>query len=510
MSALATVSEQEIRSLDPRDGTVVGTVPVMAPSEVRDAVAAAHETAARWGALDVRERCRALLHVRQALVDHAQPLAETLSAETGKPLADASFEVLAGATLLTYAIRTGPRALRPRRVPTAPMVAKRAWVEYAPYGVVGMISPWNYPIGIPFQVLPSALVSGNAVVMKPSELTPITAQLLAEVFDASGHDLVRVVTGAAKTGDALVRSDIGKLAFTGSAGTARRILAAAAERLTPVVMELGGKDPMIVTDGADIANAAKSAVGATFSNAGQTCMAVERVFVTPGAYDQFVDAVVAETAEIRQGSGPTDHIGPMTQPGQPERLAGIVNDATDAGARVLAGGKPRRDLGDAYFEPTVLVDVDPSMPVMREETFGPILPIMRVRDLDEAVELANDCDYGLSSSVFASDRDQSRAIASRLVTGGVNLEDALVGSGIPALPFGGVKDSGFGRLQGEEGIREFCHVRSVVETRFPRMAPLAASMFTGTRPSPEIIRRAAGVLYGVGVRNRLEALLGRR
>lgn len=510
MSALATVSEREIRSFDPRDGSLVGTVPVMTPPEVHETVAAAHGTAATWGALDVRDRCHALLRVRQALVDRARPIAETLSAETGKPLTDAYFEILAGATLLTYVVRVTRRALRPRRVPTGPIWGKRAWVEYAPYGVVGMISPWNYPLGIPFQVLPFAAAAGNAIVMKPSELTPITGRLIGEVFDASGHELVRVVTGEGETGEALVRSDIGKLAFTGSAATARRILAAAADNLTPVVMELGGKDPMIVTDGADVANAARSAVGATFSNAGQTCMAVERVFVTPGAYDRFVDAVLAETARIRQGPGAVDHLGPMIQAGQPERLEWVVRDAVGQGARVLTGGRPRPDLGESYFEPTVLTDVTPAMPVMQDETFGPVLPVMKVRDVEEAVQLANDCDYGLSSSVFAADRAEARAIASRLVTGGANLDDALVGSGIPALPFGGVKDSGFGRLQGEEGIREFCRVRSVVESRFPRIPPLAASMFTGNRPDPELLRRAAGVLFGTGVRNRVDALLGRR
>ncbi|MEZ5170060.1 MAG: aldehyde dehydrogenase family protein [Acidimicrobiia bacterium] len=510
MSALAAVDNATIRSLNPITGDVVGEVPVMSAAEVDAVVAEAHHTAAEWGALDARERAAALLRVRQALVDRSRELAETISAETGKPHADAVFEVVAACTHLTYALRHANRALRRRRVPTSPVLVKRAWVEYSPYGVVAAITPWNYPVGIPFQILPFATAAGNTVVMKPSELTPVTGQIVAEVFAASGHELVRAVTGEAVTGEALVRSDVGKIAFTGSAATGRHILRTAADNLTPVVLELGGKDPMIVTDGADVARAARSAVGGTFSNSGQTCMAIERVFTTPGAYGPFVDAALAATAELRQGTAPSDHVGSLTQPGAAARIEKIVRRAEEQGARVLTGGKRRSDLGEEFFEPTVLVDVDPSMDLMAEETFGPVLPIVKVRSVEEAVRLANDCDYGLSSSVFADDASEARTIASRLMSGSVNVDDALVGSGIPALPFGGVKNSGFGRLQGEEGLREFSHARSVVESRFPRLPGLAAGMFTGNRPDPNVVHRGLGAVYSVGIRAKVAALVGRR
>lgn len=504
--ALAALHEDRIDSMNPATGELLGSAPVMGADEVMRVVREARQEAAGWSRLSLAQRAAHLRKIRGAIVDRAEDLARLTSAETGKPLPDAFLEVFAWCVGLTYAAKQGPRALRARRVSSSPMVLKKALITYEPYGVIGMIAPWNFPIAIPAQVIPFALLAGNTVVLKPSELTPLTGVLLAEVINSAGMRLVHVVTGEGRTGEALVRSGVEKIEFTGSAATARRILAAAADTLTPVVLELGGKDPMIVAEGADVEKAAKTAVGTAFTNSGQFCMAIERVFATRGVYDRFVDAAVAAAREIKQGTGPDANVGSMTRPQQIDVIERRLAEATAKGARVLVGGRRSATLGENFFEPTVVVDVDPAMELMREETFGPVLPIMRVDSVDEAVRLANDSDYGLNASVFAPSMAEARAIARRLVTGGVNLNDAVIGTAIPALPFGGEKSSGFGRLQGEEGFREFSRTKTISENRFGKTS-VAAAMFTGKRPKPGTLLKAMRVMYGSG--GRMGALFGR-
>ncbi|HJR19286.1 MAG TPA: aldehyde dehydrogenase family protein [Actinomycetota bacterium] len=508
--ALAAIHDDRIESMNPATGEILGSTPLMGADQVAAAVRSARDDAAPWAKLSLGARAGHLLRIRGAIVDRAEDLGRIVAAETGKPLPDAIFEVFAWCTLLTYAAKVAPRALRRRTVSTKPMVLKRAWITYEPYGVVGMIAPWNFPLGIPAQVIPSALAAGNTVVFKPSELTPLSGVLLGEVINSAGRRLVHVVTGDGRTGEALVRGGVDKLEFTGSPGTARRILAAAAETLTPVVLELGGKDPMIVSEGADIAKAARAAVGTSFTNSGQFCMAIERVFVTNNAYDRFVEQAVAVTKEIRQGTDNQSNIGSMTRPQQIDVIEKRLADATSKGARILTGGRRKTELGENFFEPTVVVDVDPRMELMREETFGPVLSIMKVESVDEAVRIANDTDYGLNASVFSASAADARRIARRLVAGGVNINDAVIGSGIPALPFGGEKSSGFGRLQGEEGLREFSRTKTITESRLPRGPSIAAAMFTGKRPKPEALLRMMRLMYGSGARERLKALKRRK
>ncbi|MGH2785739.1 MAG: aldehyde dehydrogenase family protein [Actinomycetota bacterium] len=508
--ALAAIHDDRIESMNPATGEILGSVPQMGPDEVAKTVRAARDDAVPWAKLSLNARGAHLLKIRGAIVDRAEELAKIVAAETGKPLPDALFETFAWCTMLTYSAKAAPRALRRRSVSTKPLVLKRAWVTYEPYGVIGMIAPWNFPLGIPAQVIPSALAAGNTVVFKPSELTPLSGVLLGEIINSAGRRLVHVVTGDGRTGEALVRGGVDKLEFTGSPGTARRILAAAAETLTPVVLELGGKDPMIVAEGADIAKAARAAVGTSITNSGQFCMAIERVFVTNNAYDRFVEQAVAVAKEMRQGTDNESNIGSMTRPQQIDVIEARLADATAKGARILTGGKRNAALGGNFFEPTVVVDVDPRMELMREETFGPVLSIMRVESVDEAVRIANDTDYGLNASVFSASTAEARRIARRLIAGGVNINDAVMGSGIPALPFGGEKSSGFGRLQGEEGLREFSRTKTITEGRFGRGPSVAAAMFTGKRPSPDAILRGMRLMYGKGARNRLKGLRKKR
>jgi acyl-CoA reductase-like NAD-dependent aldehyde dehydrogenase len=494
---MGPTTHEKIESRNPTTGEVVGTVPVMGADEVATRVARARELAASWGAVPVKRRARHLRAIRAEVANSSEELASLVAAETGKPMPDALFEVFALCLFLGHAGKLAREALTREAVTSSPLWIKRAWVEYSPLGVIGQITPWNYPVGITGQALPFALAAGNAVVIKPSELAPMTTLCLADLVNRAGVDLVEVVTGDGSTGDALVRSGVDKVVFTGSVDTGRHILAAAADSLTPVILELGGKDPLIVCADADITKAAKAAAGGAFSNAGQTCMAPERVFVDTSVHDRFVDAVVTATNQLRVGSGPDAHVGPLTRADQLPVLEQRLREAVDAGAKVVVGGHRLPDLGPSFFAPTVVVDVDPAMALLREESFGPILPIMRVSGPDEAVELANDSTFGLNASVFTKSRRRARSLGARLEVGGVNLDDALVGSAVPALPFGGEKRSGMGRLQGVEGLRELSRSRSVVESRVPRGPSIAALMFSGSsRPKPAMLMRALRLLYG--------------
>ncbi|MDY7106003.1 MAG: aldehyde dehydrogenase family protein [Actinomycetota bacterium] len=328
---------------------------------------------------------------------------------------------------------------------------------------------------------------------RPSN-TPLTGVLLAEIINDAGVPLVEVVTGDGSTGAALAGSSVDKIAFTGSPGTARRILATAAANLTPTVMELGGKDAMIVCDDADVEAAARTAVAGCFANAGQTCIAVERVLVTPGNHAAFRDAAVE--AGRRLAVGPDSDVGAITQPAQLDVVEQRLRDAVAAGAQVVLGGRRRDDLGASFFEPTIVDGVAPDMALAGDETFGPVLSILPVADVDEAVQVANDCDYGLAGSVFGRDRRTVEDVVDRFSTGAVTVNDALVAALLPGLPFGGVRSSGFGRLHGDAGIREFSVPKAVATSRLHRLPGVAASMFGPVRPTASHISTALRVLWG--------------
>ena len=392
---------QVIETHDPRDGSLLATVPNQSADAVQTEVARARAAFPAWSALGYGDRAAHILKVRDRLLDRAEELVEVICAETGKQPAEAvTTELMAVCETIEWYVRNGEAALRP--VPVAPgtLVHKKAWKQYAPMGVVGVISPWNYPFTLSMTPIVTALFAGNTVVMKPSEVTPTVGLAIGELFaDDIWGDIVQVVTGGGATGEALVRSGVDKVAFTGSAATGRKVMAAAADSLTPVLLELGGKDPMIVAEDADVDRAVKGAVWGSFQNAGQTCMSVERVYVAEAVYDRFVDGVVRETALIRQDASGEGDIGAMTFEPQVGIVERHVADAVDKGATVLCGGR-RRDLPGLWFEPTVLVDVDHTMDIMSEETFGPVMPIMAVPDAEAGLELANDSPYGLNSSVW--------------------------------------------------------------------------------------------------------------
>ncbi len=470
--AVETKDAGLIESINPATGEVIGTVPEMGEAEVREAVQRARRAFETWSSLPFERRAAHILSVCDLMIDRSKEVARIISNETGKSLADAYLaEIFTTADLIHFYARKGKKMLEPRKVSTGIFLNKKALKIYQPLGVIGVISPWNYPLSLTMGPVVTALFAGNTVVLKPSEFTPFVGKLVGELFeDVGAHSgIVQVVTGGGKTGEALVRSGVQKIVFTGSVETGRKIMRAAADNLTPVVMELGGKDPMIVLDDADLERAANAAVWGAFFNCGQTCTSIERVYVTEGVYDEFVAKVLEKAKQVRVGFGDgkeTFDVGSITRPAQIDVIDDHVQDAIKKGARVLLGGRKMDEKRPGYFyEPTVLVDVDHRMKIMTEETFGPVLPIMKVRNRDEAVRLANDSRYGLGASVWTKDRNEAERLAREINAGGIVVNDCLAHFGVPSLPFGGMKESGFGRTHGAEGLREFCEVKSVLIDR---------------------------------------------
>src|SRR4051794_20113826 len=440
-------------SVSPATGDVVATLPINDEAEVRQAVQVARKAAQWWQDLGFdgrRERLRAYAGV---LTRRREELLDLISRENGKPRVDAFIEHLLAVEHIDWAARNARRIMRPRKVGGSMLLANvKPILEYQPLGGVGVIGPWNYPLFTPMGSIGYALAAGNAVVFKPSEFTPAIGVWLADAFRevVPEQPVFQVVTGFGDTGAALCRSGVDKLAFTGSAPTGRKIMAACAETLTPVLLELGGKDAMLVDSDADIKAAAGAALWGAVSNAGQTCIGVERVYVVDAVYDEFVaELTKCATGIVAGGDEPV--IGPMTMPKQVDLVREHVEEALDRGARAIIGG--RESVRAPYIDPIILVDVPEDARVMREETFGPVLPVTRVRDIDDGVERANRTSYGLGAAVFGKKRAYDAA--RRIRSGMTSVNSVLAFTGFPSLPFGGVGESGFGRIHGEDGLKEF-------------------------------------------------------
>ncbi|BBX18925.1 aldehyde dehydrogenase [Mycolicibacterium duvalii] len=452
---------------NPATGAVAGEVHWTDPADVPHLAAGLRAAQREWEARGAKGRAKVLARYAVWLGDHRSEIEELLIAETGKSAVDAAQEVPLILMITSYYIRTMEKALAPETRPAAlPFLSiKKISVHYRPRPVVGIIAPWNYPVANALMDAIGALAAGCAVLLKPSERTPLTAELLLRGWlDSGAPDVLALAQGARAVSEAVIdNSDF--IQFTGSSATGAKVMERAARRLTPVSLELGGKDPMIVLEDADVDLAAHAAVWGAMFNAGQTCVSVERVYVLEQVYDQFVDAVVRDVKNLAVGSGAGNDIGSMIDESQVDVAERHVADALAKGARVLTGG--RRGTGSgSFFEPTVLVDVDHSMACMTEETFGPTLPIMKVSSADEAIRLANDSPYGLSAAVFSKDVDRAKEVALQLDCGGVNINDVISNLMCTTAPMGGWKTSGIGaRFGGPEGLRKYCRVETVVSPR---------------------------------------------
>jgi succinate-semialdehyde dehydrogenase/glutarate-semialdehyde dehydrogenase len=452
---------REVVSYDPATGEEVGRVPLRAADEVSAAVARARAAQKGWGALSFKERAGVVLRARSLALEAMDEIAALISRESGKPAAEAlAMEIVPALDLMQFFARKSERMLRPEKIDIGlyRFLGRSSIVEYRPLGVVGIISPWNFPWATPLGEVVMALMAGNAVVLKPSELTPLVGLKVGEVFARAGlpEGVLEVVTGDGSTGAALVEAGVDKLMFTGSVPTGRRVAEAAARRLLPVVLELGGKDPMIVFEDADLSAASGAAVWGAFANSGQACASVERCYVHERVAEEFTRRVVEKVKTLRQEPGVACDLGSMSSERQFRTVEEHVREAVARGARVLAGGGRARGCSERgwFHEPTVLADVDHSMAVMREETFGPVLPLMTFRDEEEAVRLANDSDFGLTASVWTKDLRRGRRVASRIEAGTVMVNEVLYTHGIAQTPWGGVKQSGLGRTHGRLGLLE--------------------------------------------------------
>jgi succinate-semialdehyde dehydrogenase / glutarate-semialdehyde dehydrogenase len=476
-------------STNPATGAEAGRVPVADEAAVAAAVDRARTAATWWAGLGFEGRKIRLLRWRALLVERIEELAELAGLEGGKPLADAIVEASAAIEHIDWSARNAKRVLGPRRTRTRLLLAEHVGhLEYLPYGVVGVIGPWNYPILTPIGSISGALAAGNAVVFKPSEYTPVVGRWLVDSFAevVPEHPVFQAVYGLGDTGAALCRSGVNKLSFTGSTATGKKVMAACAETLTPVVIEAGGKDALIVDADADIPAAAEAAVWGAMTNAGQTCIGIERVYAVAPVYDRFVAAVVEKAGRLKVG----EDIGPITMPGQIDVIRRHIDDALARGGRAVLGGADA--VQPPNVAPTVLVDVPEDSAAVREETFGPTLTITRVADADEAVAKANAVPYGLGGAVFG--KANAVRIARRLRTGMVAVNSTLTFVGMSTLPFGGVGDSGFGRIHGEDGLREFARSHAVSVRRAPSLLP--SMTFERTPAQVKRIVKALKLLYG--------------
>ncbi len=458
-------------SLDPATGNVLASFPIDSADDVRAAVSRARTAAHWWRDIGFAGRRQRLHTWRRLLVAGLTDLADLVHRENGKPVNDAIGEIAVAVAHLAWAARHAEPVLRRRAVrPGLLAINHAATVEYVPYGVVGVIGPWNFPVHTPMGSISYALAAGNAVVFKPSEYTPAIARWLVDAFSRAvpEYPVLQLVTGLGATGEALCRAGVDKIAFTGSTAIGRKVLASCAPTLTPVVMECGGKDALIVAADAELSAAADGAVWASMANAGQSCVGVERAYVVAEVYDEFVRRVVAQARELRPGTEADASYGPITMPAQLDVIAAHLTAAQADGGRAVLGGTD--SVRPPFVAPSVLVDVPEDSIAITDETFGPTLTITRVRDVDDAVERVNASRLRLGAAVFSARHGPE--VAARLATGMVTVNSVFTVAMTPSLPFGGVRDSGFGRIHGADGLREFAWAHSVTRQRVPPLIAL--------------------------------------
>ncbi len=469
------MNEERTVCVDPATGEVIGHSPLDTAEDARKAIERAHEAQPAWAALPVNQRVRALRRVRTYIIEHAEEIATTISRDTGKTRSDAMTTEVAGACIsLSYYARKARRFLAPKRLAAGTWVLanKVSRIHRVPFGVIGIIAPWNYPFGIPMHEIVKALLAGNAVVFKTATETQMVGRAIERCLASAGlpdgvFTFLNVPGRIA--GAAFLEGGVDKLFFTGSVEVGRRLMAKAAETLTPVSLELGGNDPMLVCPDADLERAAGGALWAGASSAGQSCGGIERIYVHESVHDAFVEILSRKVEALRVGKdeGPFKDMGAMTTSAQVEAVRAHVEDAVEKGATIRARSGVPEETGGLFHPAMVLTDVDHTMRVMKEETFGPLLGVMKVADMDEAVELANDCDLGLSGSVWSRSRRRARKLARRIRSGTVMINDHLMNHGLAETPWGGFRNSGIGRTHGEIGFDEMTEPQCIVDDVLP-------------------------------------------
>ena len=461
----------KLKSFNPRTGEVVREVPSVAPAEVRDYVEQARKVAPEWAAIDPEGRAHHVREIRVRLKDRADEIAEVVATETGKPHHEAlAHEVLGSLFLLAYMEHLAPKVLKTKRlIPVlGPILGYKARMEYRPYGVVGCITPWNFPITNTFLATTSPLLAGNTIVVKPSEVTPASGEVLRDLFDALPSGVATVIQGGGDVGAALVDAPCDKISFIGSPPTGRKICEAAAKHLTPVVMELGGKDAAIVCSDADVDLTSSGIAWGAVANAGQICASIERAYVVDAIADEFQDKLLDKVSRLQQG----EDLGSLTFARQLEIVSSQVDDAVNKGAKVLTGGPEagkKNENGSLWYAPTVITDVTEDMTVLKEESFGPILTVIRVRDEEEALRRANEDGVNLTASVWTRDSKKRERLVAGLRAGSITHNMAIETSVGPWGTWGGVGESGYGRLNGELGLLEFTVPTHVSYSGMPKL-----------------------------------------
>lgn len=503
-----------IPCVNPATGESLGEVPICTPEELKDRVVRARQAQRQWAASTFSERREVLGHILDHLLTHSDDLCDVVARDAGKTLNNAMVgEIWPVCEKIRHTLASGEAALASETVGSGLFMHKRAVIEYIPLGIIGVIAPWNYPLQNILGPAIPALFAGNAVIVKVSEQVAWSSARFQRIFDEAltkagfSTDLVQIVNGYAETGKALISSGVDKIIFTGSMQNGRRVIEESAKNLTPVILELGGKDAFIVCDDANLEQAAHAAMAGVFIACGQNCLAAERFFVFDGIYDAFVARVEALTVGLRQGDprgGDTIDLGAMVTEPQLAIVERLVDDAVKKGAKLVTGGKRVDEGGGYYFAPTILVDVPSNALILTEETFGPVMVIVRVKDEADALARTNDSQYGLSASIMTRDAARAKRMAHAIVAGGTCVNDFGFTYMAMDLPFGGVRGSGFGRLNGREGIRACCNQKAVMYDRLPLGMP--AKLYPVGPFDYDLARGTIRTLYGRGIGGKLAGL----
>ncbi|HEY4715637.1 MAG TPA: aldehyde dehydrogenase family protein [bacterium] len=502
---------KKIKSINPATMEVNAEVECLSAERVRAAVRESWQAFSTWRTRSFSDRAKYILRAADIILKKSDEIVGVICKETGKPRVEAVIaEILTALDLIQYYTKKTEKLLKKENINIGKwgLMMRKSYLEYYPLGVIGIISPWNFPFTIPMGQIVMALMCGNTVIMKPSEYTLLVGLKIEEIFNEAElpKGVYRTVPGDGATGDALVRAGVKKIIFTGSVATGKKIMAAASETLTPVILELGGKDPVIVFEDSDLENAARSAVWGAFFNSGQVCCSVERLYVAESIADKFINLVVEKTKKLRQGVDDNFNIevGSMTNQRQLEIVESHVDDARKRGAKILTGGKRKGSLNGYFYEPTVLSGVDHTFRIVKEESFGPILPIMTFKTEAEAISLANDSEYGLTAGIWTKDLGKAQRIASSLDYGTITVNDHLVTHGISQTPWGGVKNSGFGKTHGKTGLLELVEARHVHINKsiFPNIW-----WYKYSPNKYNLLKNALGLLYGHGIIKRMVSLV---